>query len=367
MDGFESNDGVIIIAATNRPDVLDPALLRPGRFDRRIVVPRPDLRGRIGILQVHTRKVPLSTGSGAVDLEVIARGTPGFSGADLEFLVNEAALIAARRDKDKVEADDFEEAKDKVLMGAERRSMIISEKEKRTTAVHEAGHALVARVISASGGGTGAEVDPVHKVTIIPRGRALGLTQQLPPEDRLNMTREFALNQIAILMGGRVAEEIVFGQKTTGAGNDIERATELARSMVTEWGMSDAFGPLNFSSGKHEVFLGRDFSQGNTHSEDTSQRIDAEIRRIVFQQHERAVGILTEHRKDLEQIADSLLEYETLDGDDIDTLLRGGKIERPVAAAARKAKGPAAEGEESRKRPTLIPPLGKKDPSPEPA
>jgi len=361
MDGFESNDGVIIIAATNRPDVLDPALLRPGRFDRRIVVPRPDLRGRIGILQVHTRKVPLSDKDrpGGVDLEVVARGTPGFSGADLEFLVNEAALIAARRDKDKVEAEDFEEAKDKVLMGAERRSMIISEKEKRTTAIHEAGHALVARFV-------GVEADPVHKVTIIPRGRALGLTQQLPPEDRLNMTREFALNQIAILMGGRVAEEIVFGQKTTGAGNDIERATELARSMVTEWGMSDEFGPLNYSGGKHEVFLGRDFSSGDTVSEDTSRRIDAEIRRIVTSQHERAVALLTEHRKELEQIGEALLEYETLDGDDIDTLLRGGKLERPVAAAARKAKAEAAaqgdEGERS-KRPSILPPIK----SPEPA
>ncbi|MBV8757708.1 MAG: ATP-dependent zinc metalloprotease FtsH [Deltaproteobacteria bacterium] len=357
MDGFESNDGVIIIAATNRPDVLDPALLRPGRFDRRIVVPRPDVRGRMGILQVHTRKVPLATG---VDLEVIARSTPGFSGADLEFLVNEAALIAARRDKDKVESEDFEEAKDKVLMGAERRSMIISDKEKRTTAVHEAGHALIARF-------AGVEADPVHKVTIIPRGRALGLTQQLPPEDRLSMTREFALNQIAILMGGRVAEEIVFQQKTTGAGNDIERATELARSMVTEWGMSDEFGPLNFSSGKQEVFLGRDFNQNNSHSEDTSQRIDAEIRRIVTTQYDRAVAILTEHRKELELIAEGLLEYETLDGDDIDTLLRGGKLERPVAAAARKQKEAAAatgEGDEARKRPgTILPPK----PTPEPA
>jgi cell division protease FtsH len=359
MDGFESNDGVIIIAATNRPDVLDPALLRPGRFDRRIVVPRPDLRGRIGILQVHTRKVPLAAG---VDLEVIARGTPGFSGADLEFLVNEAALIAARRDKDKVEAEDFEEAKDKVLMGAERRSMIISEKEKRTTAIHEAGHALVARFV-------GAEADPVHKVTIIPRGRALGLTQQLPPEDRLNMTREFAQNQIAILMGGRVAEEIVFGQKTTGAGNDIERATELARSMVTEWGMSDEFGPLNFSGGKgHEVFLGRDFSNSNHLSEDTARRIDAEIRSIVTQQHQRALQILNDHRKELEAFGEALLEYETLDGDDIDTLLRGGKITRPVAAAVRKAKEAAAESEGERKRPaSILPPLGKKDPSPEPA
>jgi cell division protease FtsH len=357
MDGFESNDGVIIIAATNRPDVLDPALLRPGRFDRRIVVPRPDLRGRIGILQVHTRKVPL----GGVDLEVLARGTPGFSGADLEFLVNEAALIAARRDKDKVEMEDFEEAKDKVLMGAERRSMIISEKEKRTTAVHEAGHALVARF-------AGDEADPVHKVTIIPRGRALGVTQQLPHEDRLNMTREFAQNQIAILMGGRVAEEIVFGQKTTGAGNDIERATELARSMVTEWGMSDAFGPLNFSAGKQEVFLGRDFSSSDRHSEDTAQRIDAEIRRIVTQQYSRAMEILTSHRKELEKIAESLLEYETLDGNDIDTLLRGGHLERPVSAAAKKRQEAAADKDETeRKRPSILPPLGKKDPSPEPA
>jgi len=357
MDGFESNDGVIIIAATNRPDVLDPALLRPGRFDRRIVVPRPDLRGRIGILQVHTRKVPL----GGVDLEVIARGTPGFSGADLEFLVNEAALIAARRDKDKVEADDFEEAKDKVLMGAERRSMFISEKEKRTTAVHESGHALVARFV-------GVEADPVHKVTIIPRGRALGLTQQLPPEDRLSMTREFAQNQIAILMGGRVAEEIVFGQKTTGAGNDIERATDLARSMVTEWGMSDEFGPLNFSSGgKHEVFLGRDFSSTERHSEDTAQRIDAEIRRIVFTQYERATKILTEHRRELDQCAEGLLEYETLDNDDIDTLLKGGKLDRPVAAVARKQKEAASEDESRAKRPSILPPIGKKDPSPEPA
>ncbi|HEY6179156.1 MAG TPA: ATP-dependent zinc metalloprotease FtsH, partial [Kofleriaceae bacterium] len=356
MDGFESNDGVIIIAATNRPDVLDPALLRPGRFDRRIVVPRPDLRGRMGILQVHTRKVPL----GGVDLEILARGTPGFSGADLEFLVNEAALIAARRDKDKVEMEDFEEAKDKVLMGAERRSMIISEKEKRTTAVHEAGHALVARF-------AGDEADPVHKVTIIPRGRALGVTQQLPHEDRLNMTREFAQNQIAILMGGRVAEEIVFGQKTTGAGNDIERATELARSMVTEWGMSDEFGPLNFSAGKQEVFLGRDFSSSDRHSEDTAQRIDAEIRRIVTEQYGRAMDILTHHRKELEQIAESLLEYETLDGDDIDALLRGEMIDRPLASAKKRQDAEKEKDESERKRPAILPPLGKKDPSPEPA
>ncbi|MEO6775790.1 MAG: ATP-dependent zinc metalloprotease FtsH [Kofleriaceae bacterium] len=356
MDGFESNDGVIIIAATNRPDVLDPALLRPGRFDRRIVVPRPDLRGRIGILQVHTRKVPLAEKDrpGGVDLEVVARGTPGFSGADLEFLVNEAALIAARRDKDKVEADDFEEAKDKVLMGAERRSMFISDKEKRTTAIHEAGHALVTRFV-------GVEADPVHKVTIIPRGRALGLTQQLPPEDRLSMTREFALNQIAIMMGGRVAEEIVFGQKTTGAGNDIERATELARSMVTEWGMSDEFGPLNFSGGKHEVFLGRDFNSSDRLSEDTAKRIDAEIREIVMKQHQRATAILTEHRKELEAMGEALLEFETIDGQDIDTLLRGGKLTRPVSPAKKKAEAAKEaakddEGERS-KRPSILPPI----------
>jgi len=293
--------------------------------------------------------VPLGT----VDLEVLARGTPGFSGADLEFLVNEAALTAARKDKDKVEMDDFDQAKDKVLMGPERRSMIISDKEKRTTAVHEAGHALVAKFV-------GEEADPVHKVTIIPRGRALGVTQQLPPEDRLNMTREFALNQIAILMGGRVAEEIVFEKKTTGAGNDIERATELARSMVTEWGMSDEFGPLNFSSGKQEVFLGRDFSTQNQHSEDTAQRIDAEIRRIVTQQYDRAKGILTDHHDELEQVAEALLEYETLDGDDIDTLLRGGKLDRAPVAAAAKKKEP---DEERAKRPSILPPISKPEPA----
>jgi cell division protease FtsH len=352
MDGFESNDGVIIIAATNRPDVLDPALLRPGRFDRRIVVPRPDLRGRMGILGVHTRKVPLG---GHVDLEVIARGTPGFSGADLESLVNEAALIAARKDKDKVEMADFEEAKDKVLMGTERRSMIISDKEKRTTAVHEAGHALVARFV-------GAEADPVHKVTIIPRGRALGLTQQLPTEDRLSMTREFAQNTIAILMGGRVAEEVVFGQKTTGAGNDIERATELARAMVTEWGMSDEFGPLNFAGSKQEVFLGRDFNSSNHCSEDTARRIDAEIRRIVIDEYERARRLLTENRKTLEAVTESLLEYETLDGEDIEKILKGEKLTRALPTQRRPADSGKDESE-AKKRPVVIPPVG----TPEPA
>jgi cell division protease FtsH len=358
MDGFESNEGVILIAATNRPDVLDPALLRPGRFDRRIVVPRPDLNGRIGILQVHTRKVPLG---GDVDLEVIARGTPGFSGADLESLVNEAALVAARRDKERVEMLDFEDAKDKVLMGSERRSMIISEKEKQTTAYHEAGHALVALLV-------GQEADPVHKVTIIPRGRALGLTQQLPTEDRMSMNAEFALNRICIMMGGRCAEEVVFNQRTTGAGNDIEQATELARKMVTEWGMSDAIGPLNFSRGPSEVFLGRDFSATEAYSEDTAQRIDAEIRRIVTEQHDRARKLLAEHQAELQRVAKALLEYETLTGEEVQTLFRGGVLDRrtPRVQPAAKQDEDAAK---KRRRPALIPPIGvgKKEPDPEPA
>ncbi|HUH03968.1 MAG TPA: ATP-dependent zinc metalloprotease FtsH [Kofleriaceae bacterium] len=359
MDGFESNEGVILIAATNRPDVLDPALLRPGRFDRRIVVPRPDLGGRIGILGVHTRKVPLGP---QVDLEVIARGTPGFSGADLESLVNEAALVAARRDKDKVEMVDFEDAKDKVLMGAERRSMIISEKEKRTTAYHEAGHALVAMKV-------GAEADPLHKVTIIPRGRALGLTQQLPTEDRMSMSGEFALNRICIMMGGRAAEQIVFGQRTTGAGNDIEQATELARRMVTEWGMSETVGPLNFSSGQGEVFLGRDFSTSEHFSEATAQLVDAEIKRIVTEQYERAKELLTESRHGLEVVGEALLDYETLDGKEIETLVAGGTLERkPPGTKSNEQKDSSPKGEPQRKRrPSLFPPVADKEPDPEPA
>ena len=318
MDGFESNEGVILIAATNRPDVLDPALLRPGRFDRRIIVPRPDLGGRLGILKVHTRKVPLD---GTVDLTKVARGTPGFSGADLENLVNEAALYAARLNKEKVEGRDFEYAKDKVLMGTERRSMIISDKEKRTTAVHEAGHALVAKALP--------NADPLHKVTIIPRGRALGLTQQLPEEDRLNIDQEFAHNQVAILMGGRVAEEITFGQKTTGAGNDIEQATNMARSMVCEWGMSERMGPLAFGKKEGEVFLGRDMASTQTYSEQTAREIDSEVRRIVTEQYERAKKILLERREALDKIAEALLEHETLDLADVDVLLAGGSINRP--------------------------------------
>jgi len=318
MDGFESNDGVILIAATNRPDVLDPALLRPGRFDRRIVVPRPDVNGRLGILKVHTKKTPLEP---LVDLLQIARGTPGFSGADIENLVNEAALYAARRNRERLGIEDFEFAKDKVLMGVERRSMIISEKEKRTTAVHEGGHALVAKVLPGT--------DPVHKVTIIPRGRALGLTQQLPEEDRLSINQEYALNQIAILMGGRLAEELVFGEKTTGAGNDIERATELARRMVCEWGMSEKMGPLAFGKKEGEVFLGREMGSVQTYSEQTSRDIDAEVHRIVMEQYERARRVLVERRDVLNKIADALIEYETLDASDVDVLVSGGVISRP--------------------------------------
>jgi cell division protease FtsH len=323
MDGFESNEGVILIAATNRPDVLDPALQRPGRFDRRVVVPRPDVRGREGILKVHTRKVPLGDD---VDLKVIARGTPGFAGADLENLVNEAALLAARRSKDRVDMRDIEAAKDKVLMGSERKSMIISEREKRTTAYHEAGHTLVAKLLPGT--------DPIHKVTIIPRGRALGLTQQLPLEDRLNLTREFAINEIAILMGGRIAEELVFGQQTTGAGNDIEVATDLARKMVCEWGMSEKMGPLTFGKKEESIFLGRDLVAHQDYSEKTAQTIDEEVKRIVMDQYGRAKKILEDNRKLLEHLAESLLEYESLDGDEIDKILSGEKLTKEPARRA---------------------------------
>jgi cell division protease FtsH len=323
MDGFESNEGVILIAATNRPDVLDPALLRPGRFDRRIVVPRPDVNGRLGIFKVHTKKVPLDP---AIDLLQIARGTPGFSGADIENLVNEAALYAARRNQERVTTADFEFAKDKVIMGVERRSMFISEKEKRNTAIHEAGHTLIARVIPGT--------DPLHKVTIIPRGRALGLTQQLPEEDRLSISQEFALNQIAILMGGRIAEEITFSERTTGAGNDIERATDMARRMVCEWGMSDKMGPLAFGRKEGEVFLGREMAVQQTYSEQTARDIDGEIHRIVSEQYERARKILLERKDALERIAAALLEHETLDAPDIDVLMAGGAISRPPPVKA---------------------------------
>ncbi|MBI5509385.1 MAG: ATP-dependent zinc metalloprotease FtsH [Deltaproteobacteria bacterium] len=318
MDGFESNEGVILIAATNRPDVLDPALLRPGRFDRRVVVPRPDIGGRGEILKVHTKKVPLDED---VDLEVLARGTPGFSGADLSNLVNEAALIAAREDKSKVAHTHFEHAKDKVLMGTERKSMIISAQEKLITAYHEAGHTLVAKLIK--------NADPVHKVTIIPRGRALGLTQQLPIEDRYNMSRVYAQDRIAILFGGRVAEELQFGDMTTGAGNDLENATDLARKMVCEWGMSDKLGPLTFGKKEEAIFLGREIAQHQEYSEATAVEIDAEVKRIVGEQYRRAKDLVATHQDKLKAVADALIEYETLDGEEIEGLMQGRALTRP--------------------------------------
>jgi cell division protease FtsH len=311
MDGFESNEGVILIAATNRPDVLDPALLRPGRFDRQIVVGKPDLKGRSKILEVHTRKIPLDS---SVNLETIARGTPGFAGADLANLVNEAALLAARRNKKTVEMSDFEDAKDKVLMGVERKSILITEDEKRVTAFHEAGHTLVAKLIPGT--------DPVHKVTIIPRGRALGLTQQLPLDDRYTYPREFLINNIAILMGGRAAEELVTKSMTTGAGNDIERATELARKMVCEWGMSEKLGPITFGKKEEEIFLGREISQHRDYSESTAVAIDNEVFRLVSENYQRAKELLGTHMKALMAIAEALLEKETLDGPQIDELIR---------------------------------------------
>ena len=317
MDGFESNEGVILIAATNRPDVLDPALLRPGRFDRRVVVSQPDVRGREQILKVHTRKTPMAAG---VDLSVIARGTPGFSGADLENLVNEAALLAARSDKKFLELSDFEHAKDKVMMGSERKSMVLTEAEKKTTAYHEAGHALVGKYMPGT--------DPIHKVTIIPRGMALGVTQTLPSEDRVNLSKDRAENSIAFLMGGRVAEELVFQQKTTGAGNDIERATDLARRMVCEWGMSDVLGPMTFGKKEQEIFLGREIGQNRDYSEQTAQTIDREVRDIVERNYRRAKEILTGKMTVLHDLAKALLEYETLDGIEVERIVQGLKIER---------------------------------------
>jgi cell division protease FtsH len=325
MDGFEANEGVILIAATNRPDVLDPALLRPGRFDRRVVVPRPDIKGREGILAVHTRKVPLDAD---VDISVLARGTPGFAGADLENLVNEAALLAARSNKDKVDMHDFELAKDKVMMGSERRSMIISEEEKRNTAYHEAGHTLVAKLLPGT--------DPVHKVTIIPRGMALGLTQQLPIDEKHTYPKEYLLNNLAILFGGRVAEELVLNHMTTGAGNDIERATELARRMVCEWGMSEKLGPMTFGKKEEQIFLGRDFTQQQDYSESTAVEIDAEVRRIIQASYLRAKDLLHTNLHLLHKIAEKLLEKESLDGPEIDALVQefGGNGGSPLGLVA---------------------------------
>jgi cell division protease FtsH len=310
MDGFNSNEGVILIAATNRPDVLDPALLRPGRFDRHVVVPRPDIRGRESILRVHVRNVPLSND---VEVSVLARSTPGFTGADLENLVNEAALLAARNDKESVNMLDLEFAKDKVMMGAERRSMIISDEEKRTTAYHEAGHALVAKLLPGA--------DPVHKVTIIPRGMALGLTQQLPLDEKYTYPREYLLNNLVILFGGRVAEELVLKQVTTGAGNDIEKATDLVRRMVCEWGMSEKLGPMAFGRKEEEIFLGRDFTQKADYSKTTAIQIDAEIRRIIQESYQRATALLSANLRLLHEIAEKLLEKEVLEGSEIDAIV----------------------------------------------
>jgi cell division protease FtsH len=329
MDGFESNEGVILIAATNRPDVLDPALLRPGRFDRRVIVLRPDVKGREGILKVHMRRVPVAAD---VDISLLARQTPGFTGADLENLVNEAALLAARKNKDRVEMIDFELSKDKVLMGSERRSMVLSLEERRNTAFHEAGHALVAKLIPGT--------DPVHKVTIIPRGMALGLTQQVPIDDRHTYTREFLTNNLVILFGGRVAEELCLQHMTTGAGNDLERATELARKMVCEWGMSERLGPMTFGKKEEQIFLGRDFTQLQDYSDGTAEEIDKEVRRLIQDAYDRAKDLLTTNLRVLHRMAEVLLEKESLDGPDIDEIIKqfdisgDGKASEPVAAAA---------------------------------
>ena len=314
MDGFESNEGVILMAATNRPDVLDPALLRPGRFDRRVVVSRPDVRGREEILRVHTRKIPLAED---VDLTVLARGTPGFSGADLANMVNEAALSAARQNRKAVLHYDFEVAKDKVLMGVERKSMILSDEEKKVTAFHEAGHALLAVKLP--------HADPVHKVTIIPRGMALGVTMQLPIDDKHNYTKEYLETEIAILMGGRLAEELFLNQMSTGAGNDIERATELARKMVCEWGMS-TLGPLTFGKKEEQIFLGREIAQHRDYSEDTAIKIDMEVRRLVDDGYTRAKGLLSDSREVLTKIAMALLEREVLDATEIKMLVEGKEL-----------------------------------------
>jgi cell division protease FtsH len=350
MDGFESNEGVILVAATNRPDVLDPALLRPGRFDRRIVVNRPDVKGREGILAVHTKKIPLADD---VNIHVLARGSSGFSGADLANLVNEAALNAARFNQKVVRMSDFEFAKDKVLMGSERRSMIISDEEKKVTAIHEAGHAVLAVVLP--------HADPIHKVTIIPRGMALGVTMQLPEGDKFNYTRDYLNDQIAILLGGRLAEELTNGGMTTGAGNDLERSTELARKMVCEWGMSDAMGPLTFGKKEEQIFLGREIAQHQDYSEDTAIRIDHEIKRMVTENYERAKTLLEKHKVALEQIADALLAREVLDADQVRRIIDGLPLEEMKPAAA-----PVAANEEARKTPKerqpivpALPPLNK--------
>jgi cell division protease FtsH len=350
MDGFESNEGVILVAATNRPDVLDPALLRPGRFDRRIVVNRPDVKGREGILAVHTRKIPLSDD---VDVSTLARGTSGFSGADLANLVNEAALNAARYSMKVVRMVDFEFAKDKVLMGAERRSMIISDAEKKITAIHEAGHAILTVLLP--------HADPIHKVTIIPRGMALGLTQQLPTDEKHNYSRDYLNDQLAILLGGRIAEEITLGSITTGAGNDLERGTELARRMVCEWGMSDALGPLTFGKKEEQIFLGREIAQRSDYSADTAIRIDQEIKRFVTEAYNRAHEILQANRASIETMAEALLLREVLDADQVRRIIAGQPLEEYVPAKPSAPAPPPPEDVRSRReqRPSIVPPLNK--------
>lgn len=353
MDGFESNEGVILIAATNRPDVLDPALMRPGRFDRQIVVDRPDVRGREGILRVHTKKIPLGED---VDLKVLAKGTPGLAGAELANLANEAALLAAKRDAEYVTMNDLEEAKDKVMMGAERKSLLISEEEKKTTAYHEAGHVLVSKLVPGA--------DPVHKVTIIPRGRALGLTHYLPIDEKHNYSREYLQAILAHLLGGRAAELIVFKQLTTGAGNDIERATEIARKMVCEWGMSEKLGPLTFGKKEEEIFLGREIAKHRDYSENTAIEIDNEVRRIVVEAAARAEEVLSKNVDKLRSIAEALLEREILDGEDIDRLMAGESLEEIYQQKDDKSKNSKIKAARKKVKKTEIAPDGGEEPSP---
>ena len=343
MDGFESNEGVILLAATNRPDVLDPALLRPGRFDRQIIVDSPDVRGREGIFRVHTRKIVLDP---EVDLSILARGTPGLSGADIANLVNEAALLAARRNRDKVKLADFEDARDKAMMGMERRSMVISEEEKRSTAYHEAGHALCGKLLP--------DTDPVHKVTIIPRGMALGVTSFLPVDERHSHSKRYLESRLVFMMGGRVAEKMVFDHYTTGAGNDLERATTLARKMVCEWGMSDKLGPLTFGKKEEEIFLGREIARHRDYSEQTAQLIDAETTRIITEAERKAEELLQGNKDKLYAIAEALLEYEILDGGEIDKILCGEKIDRPSVRKNAHAGGKPGESKPVETTPPVV-------------
>ncbi len=332
LDGFDPNEGIIVLAATNRPDVLDPALLRPGRFDRQVIVPHPDVKGRFEIIKVHVKKIPLADN---VDLEVLARGTPGFSGADLANLINEAALLAARQSKTKAEMIDFEDAKDKIMMGKERKSMIISDKEKNNTAHHEAGHALVAKLTP--------ETDPIHKVSIIPRGMALGITQQLPIDDRYTYPKEFLLNTVSVLLGGRVAEEIALGHITTGAANDLERATELARKMVCEWGMSDKLGPLTFGKREEHIFLGKELTKHKDYSEKIAEEIDEEVKRIVNERYKYVKKLLLENKPILLKLAQALLERETLEASEIDAIVQGKELPPPKPIKSEEDKGATSE------------------------